>query len=978
MNIEQEFENIIRKGKADGVLLFLRTLSEGERRFLVPLIKKLAKELLGFHQVGNTYKQKATTDQFNGLHYSFFVCYNKKEFEKENPAWIITREHLDKILDWYAPTWFSDYTNSFISRDWLPYQLDYEYLMELKHKGFVEPNAEIIARLLISVIYENVNRNFRFTPEKLLVYKETLDEHIWYLFQYETHLYFANRYIAMEGQRSKEETDWVTVFKKITAEGKIDRLRLLKETLLASNRNFNKNLSGWFAELFLQLQPTSEEIIAVQPELFALFSSPHSKVINVALQCCKTIAEYTSFGVDEYLDAAAIILTSETKSVITSGLQVLEKLARKYKEKRKLIIELVTPVFIQKDEALQTRAAKLVQKFGNTDDEELKMVITSYSGTLFSSTKESLKDFLQITITEEQPAIIITERTYALTDATALPSISSFDDLVFLCSQAFDNNGTWHIDLLPAALLQWDAQVKGSHIAKLEPAFQRALKLYLGDWRTGIGYLDRLLGCFFIDYCMVLMERHPDDAAGIRKICDNLLSKHEELQKQWQEYGVGLTFLMGWKPHSDEKLYYPYKKFLVDALDCIKKQQYVPFLSTPTHTPAFIHPTQFVQRLVSYKGSGIAPYAIDLQMAISRCWLHNTEEAMALAKKGLSGETLQLTLFLLDPKSVPDPGADAQSEWLWAISALSKSPRTVYPQLQHLQYVQNLSKYTGQYLWKAEVQDYTYDQHYWEGTKHWTEKKTAQHKKLLIDFSAPQVQPTETGIKKWFKGILSPAKNEEAKSSDTLLYDWLQLKAPYISVEDNDIQRLILVAPNNPEPLLAFIVSRCYTFSSFLGESEKRMAIETLKALHAIWKPFGETAHLFIAASMVSADKTAASFAAEIWIKGVQEESIDSGLVGFILGKMERIEFAPLKRFTDLVMDRMVGISAVHNRALEEMLAALLKGLPEVPIKNLKKALEIYFELVNMNRSEIKDQKLERLLKVWKEKERLKRVVKLV
>jgi hypothetical protein len=545
MNIEHEFEKIIRKKKADEVLVFLRTLNEAERRSLVPLIKKLSKELLGFEVVGNRYQQKATANQSNGLHFSFFVCFNRKEFEKEGPTWLIAKEYLDKILDWYTPTWFSDYINSFSSRDRIPYRLDYGYMMELKHKGILEPNAEIIARLLVPVIYEYTGRRFRFTPEKLLVHKETLDEHIWYLFQYDTHLYFANRYIAMEGQKSKEETDWVVVFKKFADEKKIDRQRLLREALLASNRNFNKNLSGWFADLFLKLEPATEEVIAIQPELFVLFSSPHSKVINTALQSCKAISDNPSFVVEEFLDAAAIVLASETKSVIASTLQVLEKLAKKHKEKRRQIVELLIPVFIQKDEALQSRAAKLVQKLGDKDDEALNALITSYSATLFSSTKEILKDFLQTTAQEEQPVAVASEKSHALTADTAIPSITSFDDLIFLCSQAFDNNETWHIDLLPSALLQWDAQMTGNNFAKLEPAFQRALKLYMGDWRSGIGNLDVLLAHFFIDYCMALISRDPDNAAGLKKLCDGQFSKHEALYKQWQEYGARLSFLQG-------------------------------------------------------------------------------------------------------------------------------------------------------------------------------------------------------------------------------------------------------------------------------------------------------------------------------------------------------------------------------------------------------------------------------------------------
>jgi hypothetical protein len=975
MNIESEFGETIRTKKAEESLAFLRRLSTEERRSLVPVIKKLSKELLVFHEVDGAYRQKATDDQSKGLYYAYFICYNKKEFEKENPAWMVDKEHLDKILDWYVPTWFSDYINGFASEDWLPYRFNYEYMMELQNKGVLRAEPVIIARLLVSVIYEHSDRRYNFTPEKLLVYKETLEEHIWFLFQHQTHLYFANRYLYMEGQKSKEETSWVIALKKYSAEGRIDRHRLMKEALLASNRNFNKNLSGWFAELFLQLQPTNEEIIAIQSELFVLFSSPHSKVVNVALQSCKSIADDASFAVDEFLDAVSIVLTSETKSVIGTALQILEKLAKKHPQKRMSIIPLLMPVFIQKDESLQTKAAKLMQKFGNTDDEALKETISSYSGMLFSGTKDLLKDFLQAA--DEDVVAITFEKSDVLTDSTALPAISSFDDLVFLCSQAFDNNATWHIDLLPAALLQWDVEIKGSNIAKLEPALQRALNLYLGDWRSGIGYLDRLLACFFIDYCMVLIERYPEGAAGIRKVCDGLLSEHKDLYSQWREYGYNLSFLIGWKPHSDEDLYYPYKRFLMDVMGRVKQRQYRPILSTPTHAPAFIHPTEFVKRLLHYNDNVIAPHAMDVQIAVSRCWLHDTGEAMALAKRELDGVALKLCLFLFDPQANPPSGIDLQPEWLWTMTALSKSPRTEYSQLQHFGYVRNLPRYTGQNPWKAELEDYIYDQPYWEGSKYWTEKKTAQHKKLTIDFSAPAAHTPEGGIKKWFKGIFSAPANEEARPANNLLYDWLRMKAPYISVEDCDVQRLIFLTPNNPEPLLAYITSRCFAFSSFLSEAEKRMVNETLKAMHAIWKPFGETAHLFVAAAMISSDKTAASYAAEIWIKGVEESTIDSSLVGAILGKLERIEFAPLKRFTDLMMVRMHGISPAHNKALQEMLTSLLKGLPEVPIKSLKKALEIYFELLKANRSDVADIELERLMKVWKEKEGLKKVVKL-
>jgi hypothetical protein len=974
MDREQEFEKILRKGNAEDMILFLRTLTDAERKALVPQIKKSGKYYLTYEMVGNTFKNKATPEQGNALGYAWFFCYSKKEFEKENPAWLISKEHLDKLLPWYAPDWLSDYVNSFASREWLPYALNYIYLMELKNKSFLQPHPQIIARLLINTIYEHADRSFQFNPEKLLLYSETLSEHIWYLFQFETTLYFANRYMAMAGQKSKDETDWVTVFKKYAAEGKIDRLRLMKETLLASNRNFNKNLSGWFAELFLQLEPAVDEMISVQPELLVVLSSPHSKVVNVGLQSFKVIADHPSFAVDDFLDAASSVITSETKSVVTACLQVLEKISRKYKDKRKQIVELVTPVFIQKDEALQSKTAKLIQKFGDRNDEELKAVLNSYLPTLFSATKQILNDFLETIMEEEQSLVeISTEKNYALTDDKKLPSINSFDDLVFLCSSAFDNNETWHIDLLPAALLQRNDEVRGSNIAKLEPALQRALKLYHRDWRSTNGYLDQLLACFFIDYCFRLIDKHGADAAPLKRHCEQFFSKYDSLKQHWQQHGTNITYIGGWKANSEDDCYRTHKTFLVYALQCIMSAQKQPFLSTPTHVPGWIDPVTLVQRVISYDGTNVIPNAIDIQIAFSRCWLHNTEEAIALARQNLSGETLNVLLFLLDPSC--EPSGKLQPEWLWTIASLSKSPLTVYPALQHFHYSQHPAKYTGQYPWKAEVEHYLTDKYQWEDGKMKIEKVPAQRKTLSIDFSERSKESEKTGLKKWLNKLI-PSKEEKTEQTP-LIYDHMEIRATYVSAESNDIRRLLMLIPNNPEPLLAQVLHSCFRFAEYLNEGEKRLLVEALKAVHDIWKPFGETAHVLIAISMLAPDKTACSYAAEIWIKGVYEQSINSNLIGSAIAKMQTIELAPLKRFTDTVMDRMLGISALHNRALEELLVALLKGLPETPVKNLKKTLEIYFELVNTNRSGVKDKDLEKILKIWKEKENLKKVVKL-
>lgn len=127
---------------------------------------------------------------------------------------------------------------------------------------------------------------------------------------------------------------------------------------------------------------------------------------------------------------------------------------------------------------------------------------------------------------------------------------------------------------------------------------------------------------------------------------------------------------------------------------------------------------------------------------------------------------------------------------------------------------------------------------------------------------------------------------------------------------------------------------------------------------------------------MIASDKTVASYAAEIWIQGVRENNVNSELIGSILGKHQQIEFAPLKRLTDLIMGNMLGISSRHNHQLEILLTSMLKQLPSEPIKGLKKLLEIYLEVVRLNRSSINDEEVKKLLEKWKNKESLSKVIK--
>ena len=975
MTPEEQYTRILEGKQDQNLIPFLQALSPQERKTLAPHVKKLGKEYLTHKMEGNRWIYKATDRQRTILYYSFFACYSLTEIKKEDPAWLISREHLEKFLPWYAPPWLNDYINGFSDKNWLPFQLDYGYLVELEQRGFIQPNPQLVARLLVPFLYVHddvYRRQNRYAAEQLTRYAVTLEEHIWFLFQFETTIHFSNTYVYYDGK--KEERGWVNAFQHFIASGKIGRQRLLQEALLAANRNFNKNLSGWFAGLFVELAPAAEELLLLQPELFHLFASPHGKVVGTALQACKAIAGEPFFDSVRFLDQAPLLLSSSTRSVVASALQLLEKLAKREAGQQALICQLATGALVHKEENLQVRAARLIRKFGGVEDEALRAALAPYSNTLYSGAGSLLQAYF-VPDDEMLPDAAAPVVKGALDAATALPSINNPDEFLFLAAQTFDNNQSWHIDLLPAAMIRLQQEIRGEQIQKFEPAIQRALKIFFGDWRSNQGQLDHLMACLFLDYCLLLMQRFPWHGSAAMELLGSYMNKTESNKKVWEEHGARTTFFNGWKAEGPRFLCSAYRALFEEVLLALKENNPLPLLCEPTHAPAWIDPLVLVERLAIYCRQNAPPRGTDLQIALSRCWLHSTTEAIRLANGKLQGEIRQLMLFLLDQEQRPVGPLTMEAAWMMA--ALSKSPATVYPELAGLSYSRKpREQLTGRYPYKIVSETYTYDHYKWINNKRITEQATAQRK--MIRFEGPDrdaKKPEISGFRK-FLAKFSPKKEEAHTEPPPLLYDYLRTKEKWLSTEDKDIRRIYLLTPNNPEPLLALMVEKCLFNPDHFAETAKRFVVHILEVLHETWQPLGEMAHLVVAICFTCPEKTAVSYAAEIWLRGVEEGSIDSCLLGTILGKLACVEFAPLKRLTDLLAQQLLGVSPLHNRMLETVLSALLKELPAPPVRNLKKLLEIYLEVLRLNASSTQDEEVRNKLQGWKQNAALSKLLK--
>lgn len=237
-----------------------------------------------------------------------------------------------------------------------------------------------------------------------------------------------------------------------------------------------------------------------------------------------------------------------------------------------------------------------------------------------------------------------------------------------------------------------------------------------------------------------------------------------------------------------------------------------------------------------------------------------------------------------------------------------------------------------------------------------------------------------SSVRNWFTSfgrdkLAQAVEPQVDKKYVQCLYELLTLKGQFLSAESNDIQRFLYLFPSNPNPLLSLITSTSLTHSTPISESYKKLLSKTLEALIPLRFTFNEITHLFTASTMLCSDKTVRSFAAELWINAVRHEAIVSGRVGEILGVHIQAEYAPLKRFTDLVSSNLLNISPKHNQQLEDLLIKMMEQLPDSASVGTKRLLEQFSELVSVNKSAVRSEKLVVKLKVWQVAASMKKTV---
>jgi len=646
MTNSEKIKHYIKEEKLTEAEEFIFSLSTTELEELKPTVSELSKGFMGLAGARD-WETKATYTQRKILSIMCALCiepgtygyshFNMMNFEKDAE---LSRKILDSVkVGW----WFLDFIKE---RN----RFSYVELMRFAKDGYFDTDHEELIQLLAKEVcvytFHRDGSKIEYTPQNLEVFPETLEQHIWDLFKYETGIYGRDK-----SYRSTFDFPlWKNTFKKFSDEQKIDRTRLLKECLLTANRNFIKPLTGWFFDTFLYLEPSENELITLQPELFNALSSSHSKVVNGVLKIFKTLVLHEQFEVENFLDNTQTLLTSETQSIATTTLMVFDKLIKKNKDLKAQLVKYAVVALSSQHKNVQLRAAKFVAKHGDAQNEDLKADISSYAGELFADSAALLSDFILENDITQPDETIESEEWNIISEENKIPELESVEDFIFLASQAFSKGEPYHFDYLLQGLLDFQDELNDQNIVlQLAPAFQRACKTMYDTLSRNTGIVHRLLATFFIDYGQhILPQKYP------KKTLIDLYNPHNKHDNQassdanWYiKKNVSINDFVLRKVNKN--IYYkPFRAMAKLTYDHLAKSNRVQLLSIPTHAPYWIEPLTLVKRIQTATEEKQPINELDLCLAIARCSMQEKDLAAALpyAEKHLSGDFKTLMTYL--------------------------------------------------------------------------------------------------------------------------------------------------------------------------------------------------------------------------------------------------------------------------------------------------------------------------------------------
>ena len=386
---------------------------------------------------------------------------------------------------------------------------------------------------------------------------------------------------------------WKELYSILQAKGYFADRSIVGSHIEALLNPYKKNILDFYCRIIETFEPTRQELLSHQSTFFALLSSDKTSVVNFVMKLIKEISREKDFDFQAFADNFALCFA--TQKIAKSQLIGLDILAKHYKQQPPVNIEYreqLAVLFTVPDAKLQEKVASLLTTyFGG---EGLAEVVAPYQDYLKGKAQELLQS-LPSPNSSETSETACAARTPKIAPAARTPR--TWDDLLFLIGDCIRERSPLVLDLFFEGLNQLQAQIPADFSQQISP-YQKQL------------------------------GNQPFEFTTYRKCMRWVIDV-------WEGKASLSDDIFGGKLYNPIPFLREKTKRLLLKL---KQGNTLPFVSTPTHSPFYIDPQVYLERIAQYEKAGKTPMWEDVIVGLNRLLPTKITEAQKQLALSLTGE----------------------------------------------------------------------------------------------------------------------------------------------------------------------------------------------------------------------------------------------------------------------------------------------------------------------------------------------------
>ncbi len=706
------------------------------------------------------------------------------------------------------------------------------------------------------------------------------EEDIWRLFEVEGG---GELSLAAIDKYQRPDCRWADALLRLSAEGQVDRQRLLSASLAALEKDFAQFRAGWFSRFHEALEPDLNERIRLRDCYLRLLASKTPPTVSFALKASKILDQAGELPERALLDAIAPVLRSTAKATVIAAVQLLDSASKRDVSLAPEVIGLAIPGFIHPAAEVQGRLLNLLERLAPSLNDKAKCELAEYETGIASSLRERFTALSrgpgrvigQVAHPNSAPTSAAGPDSSPSVEPEAVLAIASFEELnLELLKLLEDPSDPIRLERALSGLCHFGASVPEPRDKQLGPLARRATQI-----------VQRLPSDGLLFQLALLLQAYALNS----KLAKPRLAQDE---------GIVMAIGLWGRKASQQGFEIAFASRNAWILQQVQAGRACALLSLPSDRRGFVAAAQLLHRLKELEAQKIAPDPVDLSLALMRLAPEGREAVLNNIEP--HDEYRAALAFALGGDVTP-----GRRDWLWVAAAAARLPYTDQ---------QAVARLSGRgHPDAGVVADYSLGFYTHHG-----------HTLLRVSVEPRIGKPVpDSHLPCLFHLATAGDVNQLVCGTHVNMIRWSALVWP-LQLEAFFSQGLL-----------------CIDHDQVLANSPYAGFLEPMLDAHAKIGPMGAA---LLVLGMACVDPSLKGLALDATIAAVAEDRLDSSRFAAALHRFIPSGYVPVKRWQGPLLE-LSGISARHAAFTREALAGMLRHDPLEPPRNLAALLELLYEL---------------------------------